>query len=430
VTLAFARTLGAGLAACLLLAGCSSASTTGSPGAPAAQSNPASATGTLRVLTPSYPTSNAGKAALQKVIDAFHATYPQVNVEPDITTFGQLNEKISTSLASNQPYDVYITGVGWIPPFASKGLFADLSSYGVTRESLAAQVDPAIIQAGLYGGKVYGLPLIVSPKPIAYRKSLFTAAGLDPNTPPANWDELRAAARKLTQRDASGTLVHSGFDFWAPPGAYRQDFVTFLGSNGATLYTDAGQPHFNNPAGVEALSTMVSMIREDRVTDFGAASSNAQPLVLTGGAAMGFVGAYVDCAALTQEVCDDLGFFNIRQKQAAMFTGGQLASVGATTKLGQAAYPFIEALTSVDAESDMAKLNLAVPAVSAAAASAVVTGNPASQFSAAHLGEAVYEGGNTGWLQARDAFGPGLDKAMLGQSTPQSALEELSRWAL
>jgi multiple sugar transport system substrate-binding protein len=235
---------------------------------------------------------------------------------------------------------------------------------------------------------------------------------------------------KLTRRDSSGALVQSGFDFWAPPGGYRQDFVTFLGSTGTPLYTDAGQPNFNNAAGVDALSSMVSMIREDRVTDFGAASSNAQPLVLTGGAAMGFIGAYVDCAALTQAVCDDLGFFNIRQKQAAMFTGGQLASIGATSKLGQAAYAFIQLLTSVDAESDIAKLNLAVPAVSAAANSAVVTSNPASQFSATHLGEAVYEGGNAGWLQARDAFGPAMDKAILGQSTPRSALQELSRWAI
>jgi multiple sugar transport system substrate-binding protein len=129
------------------------------------------------------PEQHTGKAALQKVLDAFHASYPQVTVEPDITNFGQLNEKISTSLAGGQPYDVYITGVGWIPPFASKGLFADLSAYGVSRDSLAAQVNPAIIPAGLYDGKAYGIPLIVSPKPIAYRKSLFAAAGLDPNVP-------------------------------------------------------------------------------------------------------------------------------------------------------------------------------------------------------------------------------------------------------
>jgi multiple sugar transport system substrate-binding protein len=427
VNTALAQKLGVGLAACLLLAGCTSASPAGTSGASATDTSPASVTGTLRVLTPSYPTSNDGKAALQKVVDAFNKTYPKVTVEPDITTFGQLNEKISTSLASGQPYDVYITGVGWIPPFASKGLYADLATYGVNKDSLSKEVNPAIIQAGLFNSKVYGLPLIVSPKPIAYRKSLFTAAGLDPNTPPTSWDALRAAAKKLTKRDASGTLVQSGFDFWAPPGNYRQDFVTFLGSNGAAQYTDAGQPNFNTPVGLEALSTMTGMINDDKVTDFGAVSSNAQPLVLTGGAAMGFVGAYVDCAALGQQTCGDLGFFNIKQKQAAMFTGGQLASIGANTKLGPAAYAFIQLLTSADSEADIAKLNLAVPAATAAVDSAQVKSDPASQFSAAHLSEAVYEGGNAGWLQTRDAFGPALDKVILGQSTPEAALAELAK---
>src|SRR3954451_22668236 len=45
--------------------------------------DPATVTGTLRVLVPSYPASNEGKAALGKVVDKLHATYPKVKVEPD-----------------------------------------------------------------------------------------------------------------------------------------------------------------------------------------------------------------------------------------------------------------------------------------------------------------------------------------------------------
>ncbi len=116
---AFVRHLGAALATWLLLGG-SSASSGRSTASTSEAADPASVTGTLRVLTPSYPSSSTGQVALQTVLDAFHTTYPQVTVEPDITNFGQLNEKISTSLASGRPYDVCITGMGWTPPFASK----------------------------------------------------------------------------------------------------------------------------------------------------------------------------------------------------------------------------------------------------------------------------------------------------------------------
>jgi len=90
-----------------------------------------------------------------------------------------------------------------------------------------------------------------------------------------------------------------------------------------------------------------------------------------------------------------------------MFTGGQSASIGASTKLGPAARALVNLLASAD--------------------SAVVSSNPASQFAAAHLSEAVYEGGNTARRQTREAFGPTLDEVLLGRATPGAALEDLSK---
>jgi len=50
---------------------------------------------------------------------------------------------------------------------------------------------------------------------------------------------------------------------------------------------------------------MANMLNDDRESDFGSGSGSGllpQPPVLTGGAAMGFVGAYVDCVAVGQAV--------------------------------------------------------------------------------------------------------------------------------
>src|SRR4051794_38967145 len=206
---------------------------------------------------------------------------------------------MSTSIAGGQPYDVYVTGIGWIPPFASKGVFADLTKYGVTKDTLAKQVNPALVPATLHQDKVYGVPLIAGPKPIAYRKSAFEAAGLDPANPPKNLAALEDAAKKLTKR-SGGKLTQAGFDFWAPPGGYRQDFVAFLGALGAPLYDASGKPQFDTPQGVQALDTMHRMIAADKVTDYGAVSSTGESLVVTGKAAMGFAGGYVDCKKVGQ----------------------------------------------------------------------------------------------------------------------------------
>jgi multiple sugar transport system substrate-binding protein len=392
----------------------------------AEQSDPATATGTLRVLVPSYPASNEGKAALDKVVKSFNATYPGVKVEPDFATFDTLNQKISTSIAGGQGYDVLVTGVGWIPPFASKKVFEDLSTFGVTEQSLGDSTNPAMLPAAKYEGKFYAVPLIASPKPLALRKSLFEKAGLDASKPPATLDEIKAAAEKLTVKNGSGEITQAGFDFWAAPGGYRQDFVTFLGAQGVPLYDESGQPKFNGPEGVKALDWMKSLV--GTVQNYGAQNSSKSPLVLSGEAAMGFVGSYVDCssAGVGKKVCDDLVFFNANDTAPAMFTGGQLASVGSKSKLKTAAYDFITEMNKPAAVADIAKLNFAVPAAESGKDAEIVTSNPASTFAAGNLGDAVFEGGPANWLDVRGQFGTALDDVLLGKKTSQEVLDQLA----
>ncbi len=49
-------------------------------------------------------------------------------------------------------------------------------------------------------GKVYGLPTANYTMGLLYSRTNFTKAGLDPNSPPKTWDEVRAAAKKLKAR--------------------------------------------------------------------------------------------------------------------------------------------------------------------------------------------------------------------------------------
>jgi multiple sugar transport system substrate-binding protein len=389
--------------------------------------DPAAVTGTLRVLVPSYPSSNEGKAALQKVVDAFNKNYPKVTVEPDFATFDTLNQKISTSIAGGQSYDVLVTGIGWVPPFASKNVFADLSEVGVTKDSLSKTTNPALIPAGEYEGKIYAVPLIAGAKPLVLRKSLFTAAGLDPTKPPATFAELTAAAKKLTKTAPNGTITQAGFDFWAGAGGYRQDFVALLGALGQPLYKD-GKPNFNTPEGKKALQFIVDSINTDKVIAFAQQNAAKQPMTLTGEAAMGFGGGYVDCSdkGVGKAVCDDLVYFNLKETTEAMFSGGQLASVGAKSTLKGAAWAFIQQLSAPDAQADIAALNFAVPASSSAKSAPIVTGNPASTFVADKLDSVVFEGGAANWLDLRNDFATGLDKAITGATPVDQVLSDLA----
>ncbi|MFD8378533.1 extracellular solute-binding protein [Streptomyces sp. NPDC059679] len=413
------------------LTGCADRSTP--PGRFKPDRDPAQVTGTLRFLTPGYPTTPAGKAALQKVIDTFHETYPKVKVETDLASWLHLNEKVTTSVAAGDLPDVMVTGVGWIPPFADKGAFADLASFGLTPKTLAQRVRPGFVPPAVHDGKVYGVPNIGGAKIIAYRKSMFRAAGLDPAKPPTTIAALRAYAKKLTVRK-DGRLVRSGFDFWVNPTQhqYTQDYLTFLKATGGSLYTANGSAAFDNSRGVRALEAMDDLMNTDRAQDFATGATDGSPMVLTGRAAMGFMGAYVDCDNKTgvgRKVCDDLGFFNISDAEQAMFMGGQIVSISSRTHLPGAAYQLLKVLTSPEAEQDLAKLNLAIPASRAAQGSAVERSNPASRFAGRNTAYSAYAGGAPNWLQLQDEFAPALDEALLRRRSPKEALTSLAEKA-
>jgi multiple sugar transport system substrate-binding protein len=386
---------------------------------------PAEATGTLRVLLPSFPASTKGREAFEKVVEDFHKTYPKMKVEPDFATYNNLNEKMSTSIAAGIPYDVMVTGVGWVQPFASKRIFTDLAAYGVTPDVIREKSIAAMIQPATYDGKLYAYPLVADARAVALRVSAFKEAGLDPDNPPTSLEELKVAAEKLTKRDANGTITRSGMDLASPTG-FRQSFTTFLASTGTPLYVD-GEPNFDNEKGLETLNWIKSMI--NNVQPYGQQNAAQQPLVLTGEAAMGIVGGAVDCSdkGIGQANCDDLKFFRFDSGKEIEYVGGDLASIGSRSRHKDAAWAFIQSLTQPTTLDEIAKLNKKLPAYKDAANSPQAKSNPLSKFVAEGLPHAINENSPpSNWLEMRGNFDIQLTQAVLGQKDPAKVLANLA----
>ncbi|WP_165949412.1 extracellular solute-binding protein [Kribbella turkmenica] len=418
-----AATTAALTVAILSIAACSSGNETGQ-----GSDDPATATGTLRVVVPNFPANNEGQAVFQGIVDIFHQTYPQMKVEPDFVPYDNLNEKISTSLAAGKNYDVVSAGVGWVQPLADLGAIQSLTKLGVRTEDLEKSVYPAFVAPMKYQDELYAVPIVANPRVLAYSKSAFAEAGLDPATPPQTLAELREAARKLTKRDAKGQITRTGFDFWAPASNYRQQFVAFLGAKGGQMFTADGQPAFNGDSGVEALQLIHDMVSVDKSSRYGYQNSAKTSLVTTGEAAMGFTSPYVDCSADGEgigEKCKDLVYFNLKDAEEVMYVGGRVAAVGEGTEYPEAALAFTKAMQDQKSQETISKLDVGVPISSNAGDSAFVKSNPAGSFAWKNLDKAVFEYGGATFLDFRAKFGPSLDEVILGRKSPQDALKEL-----
>ncbi|MEV6286083.1 extracellular solute-binding protein [Kribbella sp. NPDC051770] len=406
-----------------VLAGCSSGEDGGQEG-----QDPATATGTLRVVVPNFSADNEGQAVFQGIVDIFHRTYPQMKVEPDFVPYDNLNQKISTALSAGSNYDVVSAGIGWVQPLADLGAIQSLTKLGVSTDELEKAVYPAFVPPMKFDNDLYAVPVVANPRLLAYSKSAFTEAGLDPAKPPQSLAELREDAKKLTKRDAKGQITRTGFDFWAPASNYRQQFVAFMGAKGGQMFDADGQPTFDSPAGTEALQLVHDMVSVDKTSTYGYQNSAKTALVTTGEAAMGFASPYVDCGKGGEGIgdkCKDLAYFNLKDSKEVMYVGGRVAAVGEGTKYPQAALAFVKAMQDQKSQEAISKLDVGVPISSTAGDSAFVKANPAGSFAWKNLDKAVFEYGGATFLDFRSKFGPSLDEVILGRKSPQDVLKEL-----
>lgn len=136
---------------------------------------------------------------------------------------------------------------------------------------------PAFMKNSQTEGKTWGIPFQRSTPVIYWNKEAFEAAGLDPETPPATWEEMVEMGKALTVRDDAGNVTQwgvrfpsSGFPSWL--------FTGLVAANGHILANDAGtEVYLDDPAVIEALEYLVSLTGEHEVMAPGILDWGATP---------------------------------------------------------------------------------------------------------------------------------------------------------
>jgi len=112
---------------------------------------------------------------------------------------------------------------------------------------------PALMANGTYKGKVYGIPFQRSTIVLYWNKDAFKEAGLDPEKPPANWNEMTQMATKLVKKDASGNVMRWGVMVPSTGYAYWM-FQAFARQNGHDLMSREGNStNYAHPEVIAAL---------------------------------------------------------------------------------------------------------------------------------------------------------------------------------
>ena len=133
---------------------------------------------------------------------------------------------------------------------------------------------PVVVEYNTWKGQVYGVPFLEGSKPaLYYNTKMFKEAGLDPNKPPATFDELLAYAQKLTKKDAAGNPTRAGITLrLVGQGAGVAEkfwYVLYAMGGDPIVQTKSGKWHnnYDNDAGRAAMKFYIDAVHKYRVDD-------------------------------------------------------------------------------------------------------------------------------------------------------------------
>lgn len=234
------------------------------PAAPAGSDQSAAApasAGAAKILLRLNGIDPPGQEFANQFIVDYNATH-NVTVEIDYTDWPSSFQKITTGMAGGTAPDIFMGGGLWTPVIASKDGALDLDEWIVGWDEWDDWYESAR-QDVTYEGKIRAIPFRLNARGnIIYRKSLFEAAGLDPEKPPTTWEEAHEMANLLTQKEGDKYLV-AGWHVAQPANDLTQQYEDALYQAGGNYFNeDRTQPLNNTPEGEAALQFWVSFVEE------------------------------------------------------------------------------------------------------------------------------------------------------------------------
>lgn len=228
------------------------------PGA-SSTSTPAGQAVTLRFEGYNYGTPGLGGKGMQMILDEFGAAHPNIKIEPKNVPSTDILKSVVAQAAAGDPPDIAqmtFTSLDYIVanlPVQALDQIAPQDEF----DELTKHILPAARKLGVVNGKLYGSPFTISTPTLFYNADIFKAAGLDPEKPPATWEEVRKYAQQIKDKTGKPGVFIAQED--------TTDWLTqsLISSNGGTtLSPDRKKAAFNQPAALEVFQMWQSLVKD------------------------------------------------------------------------------------------------------------------------------------------------------------------------
>ena len=369
-----------------------------------------------------YSAQSAENETLTNVlIPAFEAENPGIKVNAVSHEWAELHDKVLVSANSNALPDVARCDIAWLPEFQKMGILVALDEEMPDFDEISGQLLDSAMSTAQIGGHYYGLALNTNSKIVFYNTSMLEAAGIEV---PATMDEWVEAVKTLSGENENGQQVWG----WNEPALAGWNICPFIWSFGGALTNEdqtVATGYINGPATVKAVETFAQLVQDGAITGF-----NAGDIPMTDGFGTGryammlegpwksaeLAGAYPDVAYGTAPIPAGEG------GSVSVLGGEDIAMFNTANR--EAAWKFMQFMTSEFAETEMAKCGQIPVNVAALESDTVKSADYAPFIDAIQTARARPT--VAAWSEMDNGLQVALTAVVSGEKTAQEALDALA----
>lgn len=219
--------------------------------------------------------------ALNELIEKFEKEHPGIKIDAQYVPSGDpLVEKLVTAIRSNTTPDISWIHTDFLDKLVSANAIYKMDHFingsNGLPDSVMNDFYPGLLTDASWRDTLYAMPMEATTLALLYNKDIFKKAGLDPNHPPQNWNELESYAKKLTiDKNNDGKIDQYGFYIPVFPASgplsiwMVLQWTPFLWqAGGQEINSQQTEVLFNSEAGVKALTLWKNIFDEEQFSNF------------------------------------------------------------------------------------------------------------------------------------------------------------------
>ncbi|MGP0227806.1 ABC transporter substrate-binding protein [Pantoea ananatis] len=385
-----------------------------------------------------YPIAVGGEIShtVEALVADFEKIHPEVSIQPVYT--GDYATTVTKALTAfrggNAPQ---MAVIGDIEAYSLMDAGAIVAASDLAKDDEGKKWIDSFYPAFLrhINGKVWGVPFQRSTVVLYWNKQAFEKAGLDADTPPANWQQVVDFGKKLVVKDGQN-VSQWGIEIPTTPNGYWV-FQGFAATNGAHLDNGKGTAvYFNTPGNIETLQWLTDLGQKEGVSPKGAVAWGTTPQDFLSGKTAMMVTTTGNLSVVRKNATFPFGVAMLPQKtQRGSPTGGGNLYVfkNASPAQQKAAMAFIRWVT---APEQAARWSIATGYVATSPAAwetpamkDYVKQVPQALVAREQLNYAQPELSTYNSVQIQEALNHAIEAAITQTKTPAEALEAAQKQA-